>query len=161
MRASVSCRPRGDDHPYHADFHHPFSAFGGYLSPCDIETTDWDVPGSVPEKGRRSLETRHCFGFDDSAHDLFQRVVQGSRISLAVGFIGSGKSPMVFAMTGLLARNGTATGPIRLAGEEILNLPERRLNQIRANRIPMIFQDQLASLDPCMTIGQFVACHLR
>ncbi len=80
-----------------------FSIFGGYLNPYDIETTDWDVLGSVLEKGRPSLETGHYFGYDDSARDLFQRVVQGSRISLAVGFIGAGIAVFVGTIYGAVA----------------------------------------------------------
>ena len=80
-----------------------FSIFGGYLTPYDIETTDWDVLGSVLEQGRPSLETGHYFGFDDSARDLFQRVVQGSRLSLAVGFIGAGIAVFVGTIYGAVA----------------------------------------------------------
>ncbi len=80
-----------------------FAIFGGYLSPYDIETIDWDVLGNVQEAGRPSLATRHYFGYDDNGRDLFVRVVQGSRVSLAVGFIGAGIAVLVGTIYGAVA----------------------------------------------------------
>ncbi|WP_247716865.1 oligopeptide/dipeptide ABC transporter ATP-binding protein [Gymnodinialimonas ceratoperidinii] len=74
-----------------------------------------------------------------------------------VGESGSGKTQLAFAILGLLARNGTASGSVRLEGEEILNLPERQLNRIRSERISMIFQDPMTSLNPYLRIGTQMA----
>jgi oligopeptide transport system ATP-binding protein len=74
-----------------------------------------------------------------------------------VGESGSGKTQLAFAILGLLARNGTATGSVRLQGEEVLNLPERELNRIRSERISMIFQDPMTSLNPYLRIGTQMA----
>ena len=70
-----------------------------------------------------------------------------------VGESGSGKSQMVFALMGLIARNGTATGSIKYNGKEILNLPEKQMNKIRAQQISMIFQDPMTSLNPYTRIS--------
>ncbi len=70
-----------------------------------------------------------------------------------VGESGSGKSQTVFALMGLLARNGHAHGSIKYNGREILNLPEKELNKIRAEQISMIFQDPMTSLNPYMKIS--------
>ncbi len=70
-----------------------------------------------------------------------------------VGESGSGKSQTVFALMGLLARNGHTSGSIKYDGTEILNLPETELNKIRAEQISMIFQDPMTSLNPYMRVS--------
>ena len=76
---------------------------------------------------------------------------EGSTLGI-VGESGSGKSQSVLAMLGLLARNGRASGTAMYQGENLLTMAPRALNRIRGNRLSMIFQDPMTSLNPYLTI---------
>ena len=69
-----------------------------------------------------------------------------------VGESGSGKSQSVLAMMGLLAKNGQASGQALFQGQDLLSLPPKELNKIRGNRVAMIFQDPMTSLNPYLTV---------
>ena len=69
-----------------------------------------------------------------------------------VGESGSGKSQLSFAIMGLLAKNGRATGSVRFKDQEILNAAPSVINALRAVHISMVFQDPMTSLNPYMRV---------
>ncbi len=70
-----------------------------------------------------------------------------------VGESGSGKSVSSMAVMGLLPKTARITGSVRFRGEEILGLKEHDYAKLRGNKIAMIFQDPLTSLNPVYSIG--------
>src|SRR5215831_20743787 len=70
-----------------------------------------------------------------------------------VGESGSGKSVSSLAVLGLLPKTAQVSGSIKLYGEELLGFSEQQYAEIRGNRISMIFQDPLTSLNPVYSIG--------
>jgi peptide/nickel transport system ATP-binding protein len=71
-----------------------------------------------------------------------------------VGESGAGKSMTGTAVIGLLEPPGRiAGGRIELEGRRIDDLPHQKMRRIRGDRIGMIFQDPLTSLNPLYTIG--------
>ncbi|HEX4260214.1 MAG TPA: ABC transporter ATP-binding protein [Acetobacteraceae bacterium] len=100
------------------------------------------------------------------AEDGVTRAVDGVSFALAagetlgiVGESGCGKSVTALSIMRLLPRRAgrTVGGAVRFQGTDLLRLPERRMRQVRGNRIAMVFQEPMTSLNPVHTIGRQIA----
>ena len=74
-----------------------------------------------------------------------------------VGESGSGKSVTSLANLGLLPKTAQITGEILFCGQNLLDMTERQLQDLRGRRMAMIFQDSLAALNPVYTVGTQIA----
>ncbi|MNX18639.1 Oligopeptide transport ATP-binding protein OppD [compost metagenome] len=80
-------------------------------------------------------------------------LLAGETLAL-VGESGSGKSACALALMGLTTLPGrVAGGQVLFQGQDLLLAPPRVLEDLRGNRIAMVFQDPMSALNPLLTIG--------
>ena len=71
-----------------------------------------------------------------------------------VGESGSGKSVTAYSIMQILASTGKIVGgSIKLDGQELVNAGEKVMRKVRGNKVSIIFQDPMTSLNPTHTIG--------
>jgi peptide/nickel transport system ATP-binding protein len=71
-----------------------------------------------------------------------------------VGESGCGKSVTSLAIMGLLPKGGAeVSGRVSFEGRDLLNEPDRAMRDLRGNRLAMIFQEPMTSLNPSYTVG--------
>jgi peptide/nickel transport system ATP-binding protein len=82
-------------------------------------------------------------------------VRQGETLCV-VGESGSGKSVTALSVMGLLPRGGlaTASGSILVEGENVLTASPKRLREMRATRMAMVFQEPMTALNPVEPVGK-------
>jgi peptide/nickel transport system ATP-binding protein len=95
-------------------------------------------------------------GSSEVVSDLSLTLPQGGSLGI-VGESGSGKSITSLAVMGLLPTKATRTGSVRLNGDELTTLSESRMRRVRGDRVAMVFQDPLSSLNPYYTVGAQIA----
>src|SRR6201996_8798237 len=80
-----------------------------------------------------------------------------------VGESGSGKSVTSLTVMGLLQKGALVPtgGSVKLVGEELLSASDRRLRQLRATRMGMIFQEAMTALNPGVPVGRQIDEVLR
>jgi peptide/nickel transport system ATP-binding protein len=105
----------------------------------------------------RDAEGRETVAVDDGRF----RVARGSTVGI-VGESGSGKSVTALAVMGLLPHHSaTVTGRIAFEGLDLLAQPEAVLRDLRGDRIAMIFQEPMTSLNPSFRIGDQIVEGIR
>ena len=92
------------------------------------------------------------YGNEVAVNELSFTVEDGESVGL-VGRSGSGKTQAALAMLGLLPGSATVTGRILLAGVDVVGANDGALDELRATRAAMVFQDPLQALNPFVTIG--------
>ncbi len=80
-------------------------------------------------------------------------IARGEVVGL-VGESGCGKSTVAFAMMNYLPGTAQVEGSIRFEGMEISDISDSELRELRGNRIAMVYQDPITSLNPSMRVGQ-------
>ena len=91
--------------------------------------------------------------------DLNFTLKRGERLGV-VGESGAGKSVLGFSIINLISKPGSITkGEVVYEGQNLAVMNNNQLRSIRGNRIAMIFQDPMMTLNPVLTIGdQMVEC---
>ena len=80
--------------------------------------------------------------------------LEKGRVLGIVGESGSGKSVTSYSIMGILSGNGkVVSGSIKLNGRELAGADEKTMKDVRGNKISIIFQDPMTSLNPTYTIG--------
>jgi oligopeptide/dipeptide ABC transporter ATP-binding protein len=87
-----------------------------------------------------------------AVRDVSFSIGAGQRVAL-VGESGAGKSLTGLALMRLLPRSIQQTGEIMFEGQDLTTLSEKALAELRGNRVAMIYQNPLSSLNPVRTIG--------
>ncbi|MBB5214575.1 ABC transporter ATP-binding protein [Parapusillimonas granuli] len=102
----------------------------------------------------------HFEGFDRTVvavKDLSFHVRSGETLGI-VGESGCGKSVTSLAIMRLLAKSArVVSGTIEFEGRNLLSLSEKQMRGIRGNKLSMIFQEPMTSLNPVFTVGRQIA----
>jgi peptide/nickel transport system ATP-binding protein len=89
-----------------------------------------------------------------SAVDGVSFALDSGRTLCIVGESGCGKSVTALSIMGLIAPPGRVRGEIRFEGVDLTHLPAAAMRELRGNRLSMIFQEPMTSLNPALTVGE-------
>lgn len=101
-------------------------------------------------------------GVARAVNDVSLDIQHGEALAL-VGESGSGKSVTAFSLMGLIRKpTGRVTGgEVTFNGVDLLKLKESEMRDVRGNKIAMIFQEPMTSLNPLLTVGEQISEPLR
>ncbi len=85
--------------------------------------------------------------------DTISFALEKNQILGIVGESGSGKSVTALAILGLLSSNSKVSGKINFNGKDLIQASEVNFRKIRGNKISIIFQEPMSSLNPSLTCG--------
>ena len=126
------------------------------------------VERAQPGEEGTLLEVRDL-SIDFTTHARTVHAVQHVSFSLRanetlglVGESGCGKSTTALALMGLLPPNGrVVAGSVAFEGRDLLRMGQKELRKLRGNRLSMVFQNPMTSLDPAYTVGSQIVEVLR
>ena len=108
----------------------------------------------ILEVKRLKVAFRTTNGTLKAVRDISFDLERGKTLAI-VGESGSGKSVTSKAIIGILAGNAIVEGgEILYDGKDLLRVPEDVMHKLRGDKISMIFQDPLSSLNPIVKIGK-------
>jgi oligopeptide transport system ATP-binding protein len=118
--------------------------------------------GDAPPLRIRGLSVSYAtdHGRIEAVRDIDIDVAAGEFLGI-VGESGSGKTQLLLSVLGLSAPRAELRGSIRYREQELLRLDSAALNQVRGNRISMVFQDPMTALNPYLRVGIQIAEVLR
>ncbi len=147
----------------------PDATLGAGAPPVGSHITDVKSPAPEAELGEVTLEVKNlCTYFygeegvgkavDDVNFYIRRREVLG-----IVGESGCGKSVTSLSIMRLIPNppGKTVRGEIIFEGRDLLKLPEDQMRKVRGNKISMIFQEPMTSLNPVFTIGDQITEGIR
>ena len=110
--------------------------------------------GKILEVNNLKISFRTQGGTVKAVRDVSFDLEKGETLAI-VGESGSGKSVTIKAIMGILAGNSIVEGgEILFDGKDLLKIDEEEMHKIRGDKVAMIFQDPLNSLNPIVKIGK-------
>ncbi|HVJ73113.1 MAG TPA: ABC transporter ATP-binding protein [Casimicrobiaceae bacterium] len=126
------------------------------LAPAPTRPSDTDTP-LLDVRGLRTTFTSDGVTF--AAVDGVSFTLRAGRTLGLVGESGCGKSVTALSIMGIVPQppGRIESGEIRFEGVDLITLPAPAMRELRGNRISMIFQEPMTSLNPAFTVGDQIA----
>src|SRR5437762_96075 len=139
---------------------------GGHHRSSDDRSRDPALPGRARPPGTMSVllevrDLRTSFAVEAgelSAVDGVSFALDAGRTLAIVGESGCGKSVTALSIMGLIATPpGRVSGEIRFEGVDLTQVSPAQMRELRGDRLSMIFQEPMTSLNPAFTVGEQIA----
>lgn len=122
------------------------------------------MPDSLLKIHKLSISYKSDHGLHRAVNDISFSLKGGESLAL-VGESGCGKTTTAMAIMGLLGENSQLQGKIKFKDKEITKMSKRQINSIRGNKVAMIFQNPMSSLNPFLKIKtqlvEQIRCHTK
>jgi peptide/nickel transport system ATP-binding protein len=125
---------------------------------CAMQWTRIQMTDALLKVENVVVDFRIATGTVNAVRGVSYEVARGETLAV-VGESGSGKSVTARAIMSMLAENATVGNDAKIIfdGKDISNFSEPQMQGLRGNRISMIFQEPLTSLNPIYKVGDQVA----